>query len=286
MGRAYFAISLATLAWACNFTVAKVATRELDPLFIAAFRVLATGAFFLALLPAEGRRLTWEEARRVLPLSATGVALNHLCFAAGIKLTTPSHSAVIHALIPVFVAALAWAILGERLRPAGIAGIALAVAGALLVVLGASPAEFRGTIAGDLLTAAGILAFSFYTVLGRRALKVLGSLRTVAWAFVLAAPLMLPFLAWGVARQDWAAVTWKGWAALGYMWGGANLVAYAGHLYALKRLKAGQVAAFADLQPVIGIGVAVLAGLDRATPLLVAGAAVALAGVVVVQVRG
>lgn len=286
MGRAYFAVSLATLAWACNFTVAKVATRELDPVFIAAFRVLATGAFFWAILPPGRRGLTRQEALRVLPLSATGVALNHLCFAAGIKLTTPSHSAVIHALIPVFVAALAWLMLGERLRPAGVAGIALAVGGALLVVLGASPAEFRGTIAGDLLTALGILAFSVYTVLGRRVLGTLGSLRTVAWAFVLAAPLMAPLLAVGAARQDWSVVTWKGWAALGYMWVGANLVAYAGHLYALKRLKAGQVAAFADLQPVIGIGVAVLAGMDRATPMLVAGAAIALAGVVVVQVRG
>ncbi|MFN3485732.1 MAG: DMT family transporter [Planctomycetota bacterium] len=286
MGKAYVALSIATLAWAGNFTVAKIATRELDPVFIAAFRVLATAAFFYALLPAGGRSLTRQEVLRVLPLAATGVALNHLCFAAGIKLTTPSHSAVIHALIPVLVAALAWAILGERLRPAGVGGIALAVAGALLVVLGASPAEFRGTIAGDLLTALGILAFSLYTVLGRRVLGVLGSLRTVAWAFVLATPLMAPLLVLGAARQDWTAVTWKGWAALGYMWGGANLVAYAAHLYALKRLKAGQVAAFADLQPVIGIGVAVLAGLDRVTPILLVGAAAALAGVVVVQVRG
>lgn len=285
MGRAYLAIMAVTVLWATNFTAGKIGTREIDPLFIASFRILATAAVFIALLPREQRRFDRAEVRAVLPLALTGIVANHLCFAAGIKLTTPSHSAILHALIPVFVATLAWLLIRERMGPLGIVGMALAVAGALIVVLGASREELRGKLAGDVLTTVGVFAFSFYTVIGRRVVATMGGMRTIALAFALGIPFTLPLLAWGAARQDWGAVTWKGWAALAYMLVAGNLLAYSLHIYALSKLTAGRVAVFTALQPAIGIGVALLAGEDRATGPLLAGASVALAGVVLVQFR-
>ena len=52
-----------------------------------------------------------------------------------------------------------------------------------------------------------------------------------------------------------------------------------------QKLDTGMLAAFVDLQPAIGISVAVLFHMDVITPNLLAGAAVALAGVVLVQLR-
>jgi drug/metabolite transporter (DMT)-like permease len=163
--------------------------------------------------------------------------------------------------------------------------MALAVAGALIVVLRSSSAELRGTLFGDALTAAGILAFSFYIVLGRRLVARMESFRAVAFAFVFAIPFMVPILVVGLLKQDWSLVTWRGVAALGYMLVFANIIAYILHLFALTRLTAGQVAAFVDLQPAIGISIAVLFNMDVLTPHLLVGAAVALAGVVLVQLR-
>ncbi len=283
--RAYLAISLVTLLWGGNFTAGKIATDELHPHFIAAVRVIASAAVFYLLLPRAERTIRPQDLRDVLPLSVSGVALNQICFAMGIRLTTPSHSAVIHALLPAFVAVMAWIMMRERLGPAALAGLAAAVAGALLVALGSSHREAPGTLLGDVLTLAGILAFSFYMVFGRRALRRMGSMRAVTMAFVLAAPLMLPSLCYGILRTDWGRVTAGGWAALAYMFLFANLVCYRLHLSALSRLKAGQVAVFSDLQPALGIAIAVLAGRDRLTAALAAGAAVAFAGVILVQIR-
>ena len=103
MGRAYLAIGITTFLWAGNFTAAKIGTSQLNPWFITAVRIVATALVYWLLLPAGQRRFTREEIRAVLPLALGGITLNHACFAAGIKITTPSHSAVIHALIPVFV---------------------------------------------------------------------------------------------------------------------------------------------------------------------------------------
>lgn len=285
MTRAYLAISAVTVLWATNFTAGKIGTREIDPLFIASFRILATAGVFFALLPRDQRRIRRSDLGTILPLALTGIVANHLCFATGIKLTTPSHSAILHALIPVFVATLAWLLIQERIGLLGIAGMALAVAGALIVVLGASREELRGKLVGDMLTTVGVFAFSFYTVHGRRVVATMGGMRAVALAFVFGIPFTLPLLAWGAARQDWGAVSWKGWAALTYMLVAGNLLAYSLHIYALSKLTAGRVAVFTALQPAIGIGVALLAGEDRASGPLLAGAAVALAGVVLVQFR-
>jgi drug/metabolite transporter (DMT)-like permease len=85
-------------------------------------------------------------------------------------------------------------------------------------------------------------------------------------------------------RQHWELVTWKGIAALGYMLVFANIVAYILHLFALTRLTAGQVAAFVDLsRRSDSVRGAVPHGRPDAELLI--GAAVALAGVILVQLR-
>ena len=285
MGRAYLAISIVTVLWAANFTVAKIGTQEFDPLFIASFRIFVTSAIFYSCLPKDQRKIDKSDLKSILPLSLSGIVGNHVFFASGIKYTTPSHSAIIHALLPVFVGIVAFFILKERMGLMALAGMALAVVGALIVVMRSSSAEFKGTLLGDGLTACGIAAFSFYIVLGRRLVARMGSFRAVTFAFVFAIPFMIPVLAVGLARQDWHLVTWKGIAALAYMLVFANIIAYILHIFALTRLTAGQVAAFVDLQPAIGIGIAVLFHVDVVTPHLLVGAAVALAGVVLVQLR-
>lgn len=284
MARAYVAISVTTLLWAINFKVGKIGTAEIDPFFIAAFRIIVTGAFFFWLLKPEDRKFRPTDWKQVWPLALTGIAMNHVCFASGIKMTLPSHSAVIHALIPGFVAIVAWIVLKETLTPVQVLGILIALTGTLTVVLGVPRHEFSGTIWGDLITMGGISAFSVYTVFGRRVMSEMGSRRAVTLAFLFAAPVMAPLLIFGALRVDWAHVTWRGWAALAYMLVFANMVCYLLHSYALARLKAGQVAAFTNLQPAIAIGISAASG-DPTRPSLFIGAAIALLGVVLVQLR-
>jgi drug/metabolite transporter (DMT)-like permease len=286
MGSAYLAISVVTVLWATNFTVGKIGTEQIDPAFIASIRVVVTGLVFYSLLSPDERKLRPSDWKAILPLSLTGIATNHICFAWGIKNTTPSHSAIIHALVPVFVAVVAFFVIKERLGGRAVFGLVLAVAGALVVVVGGAENEAQKTLWGDVITTLGVTSFSIYTVYGRKALRSMGSFRAVALAFIVAVPFMLPVLVWGTVNQpSWQAVDWKGWAALAYMLVFANMVCYRLHIFALTKLTAGRVAAFTDLQPAIGIGVAVLAGRDQVTGSLLAGAAVALIGVVLVQFR-
>ena len=284
MGRAYVAIIIVTLLWAINFTVGKIGVTELDPFFIASFRIIVTGLVFYSMLKPEDRKFRPTDWKDCWPLALTGIGLNHVCFAVGISRTIPSHSAVIHALIPGFVAIVAWIVLKETLTPLQILGILVALAGTMTVILGVPRSEFSGTFYGDLITIGGISAFSVYTVFGRRVMSAMGSRRAVTLAFLFAGPVMVPLLVFGALRVDWGHVTWRGWAALAYMLIFANMAAYLLHSYALSRLKAGQVAAFTNLQPAIAIGISAVSGYPT-RPTLFIGAAIAVAGVVLVQLR-
>lgn len=285
MGRAYLAISVVTVLWAGNFSVAKIGMAQFDPFFIASLRVVLTGGLFFALLPREERRISLDDFKAALPLSLTGIVANHFCFAAGIQRTTPAHSAIIHTLIPVLVALAAVFVLKERLSRAGVAGILVAGAGVAIVVLGAPSRELAETLTGDLLTLAGITAFSIYTVAGRRLIGRMRAFRAVTLAFACAAPFVLPALAWGWTRQDWGRVDARGWLSFAYMIICANWICYALHIYALSHLTAAKTAAFVDLQPAIGITISVLLGQDTLTEALVAGSLIAVGGVVLVQLR-
>ena len=285
MGRAYAAITVVTVFWAINFTVGKRCTSQIDPFFIASFRIIVTGLFFYALLPREEKRIRASDWKAILPLSLSGIVTNHVCFAWGISKTTPSHSAILHAIFPVFVGIVAWVFIRERQGPLALLGMAIAVAGALVVVVGAARNEATKTIAGDLISSVGVMAFSIYTVFGRKAVQEMSSRRVVTLAFLFASPFMVPFLLYGIARQPSWHVPAERWWELAYMLVFANMICYLLHSYALVRLRAGQVAAFTDLQPAIGISVAVLAGEDVLTSTLAAGAGIALVGVVLVQLR-
>lgn len=278
-------LSLVTVVWAVNFPVAKFAVQQVPPIPLTMIRVaIATIAYAAFLAGGRWRTLLTREALlAVLPLAALGIVANQLLFIAGLARTTPARSAIVVALIPACVALLAHRFLGERLNGTKWIGIVLAFAGVAIVEV---PALREATSAeylrGDGITLLAVFAFSSYTVLAKRALPRLGPLVAMAGCYIVASVLLLPLLPTALAN-DWGRVTAKGWAALGYMALAATVFAYLGHCWALSRIESGRVAVFTCLQPVLA-GLLSWAWLHEPLPApLLAGGAVVLTGVALVQ---
>jgi drug/metabolite transporter (DMT)-like permease len=279
-----------TVLWSGNFVAGKYATGTdgepgLDPLLIASIRIFCAAAFFPLLLGPTGRPTLkrpglWKE---ILPLGLAGIVANQFFFAVGIKLTSPSHSALVHALIPVFVLLIGWVFLRERTGPVRLAGVLLAIAGAAYVALGMSLEERNRTLVGDLFTLAGAISFAVYIVIGRRVLERMGSMTTVTAAFLVSVPFSAPFFVVAALRQDWGAVPASGWWALAYMIVAATFICYTLHMYALSKIGPLRVAVFTNLQPILGTLIAQMFDKDRLTPMFAAAAVVVIAGVAMVQ---
>jgi drug/metabolite transporter (DMT)-like permease len=151
-------------------STAAVLIREADAptLVIATYR-LGLASLPLLLIAAVGRRplrpTTWRRAGLTL-LAGACLALHLGFWIASLKETSIVTSVVIVASQPLFVAVVSGPLLGERPSSAVWLGIAVAAAGALVMV-GEDIGEGRDTVIGDLLALLGAIFAAAYILAGR-----------------------------------------------------------------------------------------------------------------------
>lgn len=242
----------AMFLWGLNYSFAKMAVDRIDPLAVALVRVLiATPLLFLVLARSGKARFSLADLRRTLPLGLSGVLANQIFFITGIHMTTPAHSSLVVALLPITVLLLAHWRLGERLTPMKLSGMSVALAGIVLISLRDGWTFSRETLLGDSLTFCGVCSFAYYTVSGKGVIPDLGVLRTTALSFLTGGLAMLPLALPSALRQDWSGIPPHGWLGLVYVVLVGTFVCYLLYYAALARIESGKVAAFMYLQPVV-----------------------------------
>ena len=152
------------------------------------------------------------------------------------------------------------ALLGERLTAREAVGAALAVAGAVLVVIDGVPGVTQRLVPhwrGDLLLILSALAYASYSLLGRRVLVRHAAGWVTASSILWGAVAMLP-----LALGEWLAgqrPAWTGAAVAGTLYLGVVVTAL-GYLvwnWALRRVEAPRAAIFLCVQPAAGAGLGV-----------------------------
>ncbi|BBK36345.1 hypothetical protein STAQ_14230 [Allostella sp. ATCC 35155] len=152
----------------------QVATRHgvtttLAPIDLALFRY-GVPAIALAPLWLRSGLLPAEVPRSTVALMVLGAGLPFgLTAMAGAAFAPTAHMAVLlPGTMPLFVALLAWALLGERPSPRRLVGLGLMVAGILAIGLPALTVRDDGAWRGDLLFLAAAMLWAVYTVAYRR----------------------------------------------------------------------------------------------------------------------
>ncbi|MGH9395517.1 MAG: DMT family transporter, partial [Terriglobia bacterium] len=92
---------------------------------------------------------------------------------------------------------------------------------------------------------------AYYTILMKKVADCFDPLTLNALVFGLGAILLIPFCARSVAEVQWGRISSPAWWGLAYMVLFGSLVAYLIYAFALQKLSASNVAAFAYLQPVM-----------------------------------
>ena len=252
---ALFAVSL---LFGTNTVVAKVALREITPIDLVVFRTAATAAVLFGvsrLLRGDApppAPLARPDIARLLLYSLLGASINQLCFLAGLARSTATNASLMVVAVPVLTLAFALALRRERASLTGLLGIALGLAGALLLIVPRGGLEIarRAAVGNALLLLSGA-SYALYLVLTRSILARLDAMRVVSWTFLLAAltvfPLNLPTLgAVHVSR-----ISGIGWASVAYVVIGGTAVPYLLNNWALARVRSSIVAVYVLLQPVV-----------------------------------
>lgn len=282
---AILSLLLVMLFWGSTFVVTKAAIAEIPPLLLATLRFVVASAILVPLAQARGGLALLP---RPLPLGTlalmglSGVTLFYVGFNLALANTTASAAALIQGATPAATAILAALFLGERLRRIQSVGIAVSILGVALIVLVGGGGAAPNPLLGDLLMLLAVVAWSVYTILGKRLARV-DPLATTAYSSLLGTLFLLPFGAYDLAVRPPRAIGLDAGLAVLYLGGAASALAFLLWNRALRRLSAGQVANFINLVPLIGVTMAALGpplGPGEAiAPIQLLGGALVLGGV-------
>jgi drug/metabolite transporter (DMT)-like permease len=282
---AHLVLVLTILTWSFSFLAAAVLrehlglTEALAARFVPVF--LGAGAFLLFRRPLRLPREAWP---KVVAMGLLSVPVYNVFFFHGLKTVPTGTAALIVALNPVFTAVLARIVLGEPFGRRHQAGLVLAMTGVFVVIrFGTDKAVDWPYLSSALLLALAPLSWAFYTVIGR---KLPEGAHPVDTSYALLFVGSLPLLVF--ARPTTGRVLLDVPAALSsalYLAIPCTLLAWVSFLWALKRLPAGEAAAFIFLNPPLANLWAWLFEGTTLRPPFLLGAAILLAGVGLIVLR-
>ena len=288
--KVHAALALVQIFFAANAVYGKIALGAVSPLALLAVRGPSGALVFLGLRVFASRRHGWQRVARadlasLLALSVLGVSANQLLFYTGLSRTTAVNTVVLNASIPVFAAGFSIVLGRERATVGRLAGLGVALAGALLVVLygRADRGPLRLVLGGgELFLVANSAMYALYLVLGRTIFQRYRTDTAIAWIFGLAALALLPWCLGPFAREVPMAAPRVHWAMI-YIVLGPTVGAYFLNGFALRHARPSIVAIYIYAQPVLAALMARALLGEHLPAATVTGAALIAAGIALVS---
>lgn len=244
------------LAWSSNYLIARAAAGVIAPHTLALGRWALAFALMLPLAWAGLRRdgAPWlaAEWKQLLVLGGLGMWICGAFVYIGGQTTASANIALIYAATPIAIAVVGAVLLGERMAPLQVAGVAMALAGVLFVI---AQGDLRNLLAvrftaGDGWVLAAGVAWTAYSVLLRRWPSRLGTAERLVAITGGGLLVLLPFTALEVALVPQPPFSW---AAVGLVVAAAvlpGIVAYQAYSFMLRELGAARAGLVLYLGPV------------------------------------
>ena len=284
--RGYGMVVGATICWGTMAAVAKLLFRDqgVDPLFLVVVRAyLATFTLFAVLgAIAPGRlRIDARMFRAAAIVGVGGLLTNNFLYFEAIHLTSVATALLLQYQAPVLVALYGLLIHRQRVTRRLWLSLALSVLGCALVVRVYDPAVLRLNLLGVLAGLGTALAFAFYILTSRAALRSMGPLTLVAYGYLAASLVWLPIVPpWRIVAQGYDLGTWGAFLAIATV---GTVVPFSLFISGLRYLPPTQASIVSMLEPVVATTTAYLILGETLLPLQVLGGGLVLAGVVMVE---
>lgn len=240
----------------------------LDGLALGVLRLWGAAAAFLLLALGTRSLVRIEKGDwpSVVGMALTGMVFNQCLYVTGIQFTSPVNACVIGSVTPVVVLVLSFLFLGAALSLRKVAGVVLALAGALALVLGSAATGGRsGGPVGDAMCILSQSSAACYFVFFGRVIRRYPPVGLLAWVFLVASALVLPL---GVWKADLLVAGFADPAVAGsvaYVVLGGTFAAYLFLIFAQRRLEPSVVATYNYVQPVVAALAGLALGLERLT---------------------
>ena len=278
---------MTAVLWGGAFIAGKI-TAQAMPVMTAAFGRFLVASILLVLvamrfeggLPRLNGRQIWLTAL----LGLAGIFLYNVFFFGALARIPAGRAALFIALNPIVTALAARIFLRDRLSGRQWLGIAIALLGAVVVIV---RGDFAGAMSdigqsfglGEMMICGAVLSWVAYTLASRHAMATLSPIAATTYASLWG----LLFMGIGAANDiltlEWAALDWQVWLSLLYIGALGTVAAFIWYYQGIQAIGPARTAVFTNLVPVSAVLLsAVLLGEPILISMLVGGA-LALLGV-------
>ena len=280
------------LIWGAAWSWGRIVAQAMPPLTAATLRFLISAVALLFWLYHRDRlralvALTRRQWAGLALAAACGVSGYAIFFMLGLRHIGAGRAAVIFSINPALTMLGAAWLFRERLNRRILCGMMLAVGGSLVVAARGNPLLLLSALGtGEYLILGCVFCWVSYSLIGRRVLTGIDALTATTATAVIGGAMLLAVSLAAEGTAAWtrlAHVAPSVWAILLALAFGATLLAYLWYFEGIAALGAGNAAAYMTLIPVFAVLIAALWLHEPLTLSLVAGGALTVCGMVLMQ---
>lgn len=284
----YLEVLFAVTVWGASFIATKIALESISPISIVWLR-FTMGVIILGIAVAFRKQFALpnkSEWGYLAILGFLGITFHQWLQSNGLQTSEASTTAWIVATTPVFMALLGWAILKEGLAPIKIFGIGLAALGVLLVVTDGNLASIsigRFGAPGDILILISAFNWAVFSALSRRGLRKYSASLMIFYVMMFGWIFTSLLFITSKSYLEIPDLSLNGWIGVTFLGIFCSGLAYIAWYDALQALSTAETGVFLYIEPLVAVVVAFFILGEAITWASLAGGAIILFGVWIVN---
>jgi drug/metabolite transporter (DMT)-like permease len=288
--KAHLALLGANIIYGLNYTIAK----DVMPEYIGAsgfVLIRATGAmllFWFSGLFVKNEKIEKKDALRFFLCGLFGVAINQLLFFEGLSLTAPINAGIIMVTTPILVLIISSVLIKEKITGNKVAGIALGIAGALLLITGAEAVAGSASLSkplGDFFIFLNAASYAVFLAMVKPLMEKYQTITVIKRVFLWGWIFILPFGTEQALAVGWQSIPAIIWFEIAFVVLFTTFLAYLLNIFALKAVTPTVSAIYIYLQPVLAAIFALLAGKDQLSFIKILSTLLIFSGVYLVSMK-
>ncbi len=284
------ALTLAALFWSGNFIVGRALRGHIDPVTLNFARWLIALALFAPFVWRDvwtNIAVVRREWRLILGLAATGIAAFHTLVYIALQTTSATNALLTLSLAPIVILAGAVMIGIERPNRRALVGVLVSITGAAVLITRGDFSTIHRTafVIGDLWMLFGTVNWAAYSLLLRRRPADLPQNVALAASIAAALAMLIPLLIISSATNIAELASVPTLAGIGYVAIFASVIAFLFWSFGVSQLGPSRAGQFINLMPIFGAALAFTLLGETPVPSQIIGAALVLAGIVLVERR-
>ena len=280
----YLEVLFAVIVWGASFIATKIALVEISPISIVWLR-FTMGVIVLGIAVALRKQFALPNKNEwgyFAMLGFLGITFHQWLQSNGLQTSEASTTAWIVATTPVFMALLGWVLLKEGLTSIKIFGIGLAALGVFVVVSDGNLASIsigRFGAPGDILILISAFNWAVFSALSRRGLRKYTASLMIFYVMMLGWIFTSVLFIVGNHSTEIQDLSLNGWMAITFLGIFCSGLAYIAWYDALQALSTAETGVFLYIEPLVAVVVAFFILSEAITWASLAGGAVILLGV-------